>query len=101
LLENPPKQAQGYRFESIEVKEPNFRIDGVFLPPESASPKIVCFAEFQAQRDEELYHRFFAESMLYLHRNPDLFDDWYSVVIFASRRIEPCLTDKSVRVCNQ
>jgi predicted transposase/invertase (TIGR01784 family) len=89
LLEHPPEQAQGYRFESIEVKEPNFRIDGVFLPPENASPKVVYFAEFQAQRDEQLYHRFFAESMLYLHRNPDLFDDWYGVIILASRRIEP------------
>jgi predicted transposase/invertase (TIGR01784 family) len=64
LLAHPPAQAQRYRFESIEIKEPNFRIDGVFLPPDDASPKIVYFAEFQAQRDERLYHRFFAESML-------------------------------------
>jgi predicted transposase/invertase (TIGR01784 family) len=89
LLDQPPERAQDYRFESIEVKEPNFRIDGVFLPPENASPKIVYFAEFQVQRDELLYHRFFAESMLYLRRNPDLFEDWYGVVIFASRKVEP------------
>jgi predicted transposase/invertase (TIGR01784 family) len=89
LLDHPPEQAQGYRFESIEIKEPDFRIDGVFLPPDNASPKIVYFAEFQAQRDERLYHRFFSESMLYLHRNPEVCDDWYGVIIFTSRSIEP------------
>ena len=60
LLEHPPQQARGYRFESIEVKEPTFRIDGVFVPPEEASPKVVYFAEFQFQPDELLYHRFFS-----------------------------------------
>lgn len=43
LLNCPPEQAQGYRFESVEVKEPTFRIDGVFLPPEEASPRTVFF----------------------------------------------------------
>jgi predicted transposase/invertase (TIGR01784 family) len=89
LLDHPPEQAQGYRFESIEVKEPDFRIDGVFLPPDNASPKIVYFAEFQAQRDDLLYDRLFSESMLYLRRNPQVYDDWYGVVIFTSRSVEP------------
>jgi predicted transposase/invertase (TIGR01784 family) len=89
LLEQPPEQARGYRFESIEVKEPTFRIDGVFLPPEDASPRVVYFAEFQFQPDELLYHRFFSESLLYLRRNPTLYDDWYGVVIFPSRSMEP------------
>jgi predicted transposase/invertase (TIGR01784 family) len=89
LLENPPEQARGYRFESVEVKEPNFRIDGVFLPPENASPRIVYFAEFQFQADESLYHRFFSESLLYLYRNRSLYDDWYGVVIFPNRSVEP------------
>jgi predicted transposase/invertase (TIGR01784 family) len=89
LLDHPPEQAQGYRFESIEVKEPDFRIDGVFLPPDNASPKIVYFAEFQAQRDDLLYDRLFSESMLYLRRNPEVYDDWFGVVIFTSRSVEP------------
>lgn len=92
LLEQPPEQARGYRFESVEVKEPTFRIDGVFLPPEDASPRIVYFAEFQFQKDESLYHRFFSESLLYLHRNQSLYDDWYGVVIFPSRSLEPANT---------
>ena len=92
LLEHPPEQAQGYRFESVEVKEPTFRIDGVFLPPEDASRRIVYFAEFQFQEDELLYHRFFSESLLYLRRNPMLYDDWYGVVIFPYRSLEPANT---------
>lgn len=89
LLEHPPEQAQGYQFESIEVKEPTFRIDGVFLPPENSFPKVIYFAEMQFQPDEELYDRFFAESLLYLYRNPSIYDDWYGVVIFPSRKLEP------------
>jgi predicted transposase/invertase (TIGR01784 family) len=89
LIDHQPERARDYRFESIEVKETSFRIDGVFLPPEGISPKIVYFAEVQFQNDESLYFRFFAETSLYLHRNQDLFDDWFGVIIFASRSIEP------------
>lgn len=89
LLDEPPTQGQQYRFDSVEVKEPTFRIDGVFLPPEDASPKVIYFAEVQFQKDESLYHRFFAESLLYLYRNQTLYDDWHGVIIFYSRSLEP------------
>jgi predicted transposase/invertase (TIGR01784 family) len=89
LVEHQPERAREYRFESIEVKETSFRIDGVFLPPEGASPRIVYFAEVQFQDDESLYFRFFSESSVFLHRNQTLFDDWFGVFIFASRSIEP------------
>lgn len=89
LVEHQPERAREYRFESIEVKETSFRIDGVFLPPEGASPRIVYFAEVQFQSDESLYFRFFSESSVFLHRNQDFFDDWFGVFIFASRSIEP------------
>ena len=89
FVEHPPAEASRYRFESVEVKEPNFRIDGVFLPPDDASAKTVYFAEVQFQKDEDLYHRFVAESMLYLYRNRAMYEDWYGVVIFPSRSLEP------------
>lgn len=89
LVEQPPATAESYRFESVEVKEPTFRIDGVFLPPPEATPQIVFFAEVQFQKDELLYHRFFSESLLYLYRNASLYDDWYGVIIFQSRSLEP------------
>ncbi|MBD2771038.1 Rpn family recombination-promoting nuclease/putative transposase [Iningainema tapete] len=89
LVEQPPTEARNYRFESVEVKEPTFRIDGVFLPPPDATQRTVFFAEVQFQNDELLYHRFFAESLLYVYRNPSLYDDWYGVVIFPNRSLEP------------
>ncbi len=89
LVDDPPIEAQNYRFESVEVKETAFRIDGVFLPPEGATSKIVFFAEVQFQKDEALYYRFFTESMMYLNRNRSQYDDWFCVVIFPSRSSEP------------
>ncbi|NJM68086.1 MAG: Rpn family recombination-promoting nuclease/putative transposase [Acaryochloris sp. RU_4_1] len=89
LIEHQPENARAYRFESIEVKETSFRIDGVFLPPEGVSPRIVYFCEVQFQKDESLYFRFFSEISLYLSRNQDLFEDWFGVIIFPSPAIEP------------
>ncbi|WP_414573453.1 Rpn family recombination-promoting nuclease/putative transposase [Nostoc sp. CCY 9925] len=89
LVDYRPEQAQNYRFESVEVKETSFRIDGVFLPPKDATPRVIFFAEVQFQKDEALYHRFFTESMMYLNRNRGLYDDWYCVVIFPERSLEP------------
>jgi predicted transposase/invertase (TIGR01784 family) len=89
LVDDPPEQAQNYRFESVEVKETAFRIDGVFLPPEGATSKIIFFAEVQFQKDDALYYRFFTESMMYLNRNRFQYDDWFCVVIFPSRSSEP------------
>jgi predicted transposase/invertase (TIGR01784 family) len=89
LVNDPPPEAERYRFESVEVKEPNFRIDGVFLPPDDGSAKTVFFAEIQFQKDDDLYHRLIAESMLFLYRNRSLYDDWCAVVIFPSRSLEP------------
>ncbi|PHJ62026.1 hypothetical protein VF14_07395 [Nostoc linckia z18] len=89
LIDYRPEQAKNYRFESVEVKETAFRIDGVFLPPDGATSRIIFFAEVQFQKDEALYHRFFTESMMYLNRNQSQYDDWYCVVIFPSRNLEP------------
>jgi predicted transposase/invertase (TIGR01784 family) len=89
LIGHSPQRPKDYRFESIEVKETAFRIDGVFLPPEDISPKVVYFAEIQFQPDDFLYFRLFAEIMMYLNRNRDRFDDWFGVVIFPSRSLEP------------
>ncbi|MBD2414399.1 hypothetical protein FACHB389_08655 [Nostoc calcicola FACHB-389] len=88
LLTNPPTNACEYKFDSVAVKEPKFEIDGVFLPPENASPGIVYFCEVQFQKDEKLYERVFAESSLYFYRNRDRFSDWQAVIIYPSRSIE-------------
>jgi predicted transposase YdaD len=51
LVDYSHPEAHRYRFESVEVKEPSFRIDGVFLPPDNASPKTIFFAEVQFQKE--------------------------------------------------
>ena len=88
LLENPPVNADEYRFDSVAVKEPKFEIDGVFLPPENQKRGAVYFSEVQFQKDEFLYERAFAESSLYFYRNSDRFSDWQMVIIYPSRNIE-------------
>ncbi len=47
LVNDPPLQGQNYRFESLEIKETAFRINGVFLPPEGAISRVIFFAEVQ------------------------------------------------------
>ena len=88
LLENPPENADAYRFDSVAIKEPKFEIDGVFLPPENENPGIVYFCEVQFQKDEILYERVVAESSLYFYRNRTRFSDWEAVIIYPSRNIE-------------
>ncbi|MEH2410454.1 DUF2887 domain-containing protein [Nostoc sp.] len=89
LVDEPPPEAENYQFESVEVKETAFRIDGVFLPPANAVSKTVFFAEVQFQKDEDLYHRFFSELFLFLYRHTIRYDDWFGVIIFGSRSLEP------------
>lgn len=88
LLSTPPTNPDGYRFDSVAVKEPQFEIDGVFVPPENEGPGTVYFCEVQFQKDELLYERLFAESSLYFYRNRARFSDWQAVVIYPSRSVE-------------
>jgi predicted transposase/invertase (TIGR01784 family) len=89
LMDHPPAHTVGYQFESIEVKETAFRIDGVFLPPDETIPSVVCFAEVQLQKDEELYDRFFAETSYFLRRAKGRYHYWQGVILLASRSLEP------------
>jgi predicted transposase/invertase (TIGR01784 family) len=88
LLPDSPTNAAAYRFDSVAVKEPNFTIDGIFLPPAEDSPGVVYFCEVQFQRDARLYERLFAESFWYVYRHREQFTNWAAVVIYPSRRIE-------------
>lgn len=88
LLTNHPTNADYYRFDCVAVKEPKFEIDGVFLPPENEGAGVVYFCEVQFQKDEQLYERVFAESLLYFYRNRPRFSDWQAVIIYPSRNIQ-------------
>ncbi len=93
LLNNPPSNASEYRFDSVAVKESKFEIDGVFLPPETSSQRIVYFCEVQFQKDQRLYERLFSELFLYFYRNRHRFSDWQAVVIYPQRNIEQSETN--------
>jgi predicted transposase/invertase (TIGR01784 family) len=87
LLDDPPENADRYRFDSVAVKETKFEIDGVFLPP-SRKKGIVYFCEVQFQLDKQLYERLWSESSRYFFQNRKRFSDWQAVVIYPSRSME-------------
>jgi predicted transposase/invertase (TIGR01784 family) len=92
FVDNKPPEANNYRFESVTIKETQFQIDGVFLPPDNATTKIAYFAEFQFQKDERLYFRVFTEVMMYMDKNDrsdNPYDDWGCILIYGSRSLEP------------
>jgi predicted transposase/invertase (TIGR01784 family) len=86
LVAEPPPNPAGYTFDSVEVKETSFRIDGVFLPPDSSGN--VYFCEVQFQKDNLLYERLNSETAVYTYRQRNRFHDWRSVVIYPHRSVE-------------
>jgi predicted transposase YdaD len=86
LLDDPPENADRYRFDSVAVKETKFEIDGVFLPP-SRSKGTVYFCEVQFQPDQKLYERLWSESSRYFYQT-NRFSDWQAVVIYPRRSME-------------
>jgi predicted transposase/invertase (TIGR01784 family) len=86
LIQTHPANEAEYRFDSVEVKETSFRIDGVFLPPDAAG--LVYFAEVQFQRDDLLYERMVSEGSFYFYRNRDRCRDYRLVAIYPSQDIE-------------
>jgi predicted transposase/invertase (TIGR01784 family) len=86
LISNPPSNADRYTFDSVEVKETSFRIDGVFLPPNDLG--LIYFCEVQFQPDELLYERIISEVGIYVYRNRERFADWRALVIYPTRSTE-------------
>jgi predicted transposase/invertase (TIGR01784 family) len=92
LISQPPENADLYTFNSVEVKETSFRMDGVFVPPNPSGT--VYFCEVQFQLDQLLYERMLSEISIYIYRHRNLFADWRAVVIYPSRSLEQ--SDSSV-----
>lgn len=55
LIGESPSLAENYQFQSIEIKELAFRLDGVFLPDENLPDYPIYFVEVQFQKDEDFY----------------------------------------------
>ncbi len=64
LLSQPPIDADRYTFDSVEVKETSFRMDGVLVPPNPSG--IVYFCEAQFQPNRLLYERMLSEISIYI-----------------------------------
>jgi predicted transposase/invertase (TIGR01784 family) len=86
LIAQPPENANQYIFDSVEVKETAFRLDGVFIPPDRTG--IVYFCEVQFQPDELLYERMLSEISIYIYRHRNSFSSWRAVAIYPSRNLE-------------
>jgi predicted transposase/invertase (TIGR01784 family) len=98
LLSQPPINADRYIFDSVEVKETSFRMDGVFVPPEPSG--IVYFCEVQFQPDELLYERMLSEISIYTYRRRNLFSDWRAVAIYPSRSLEQSNRNIAIEMLN-
>jgi predicted transposase/invertase (TIGR01784 family) len=91
LLSTPPPNPQDYTFESIEVKETSFRIDGVLVPADPSG--LMLFSEVQMQPDPLLYERLHSEISIYTYRHQGSFADWQALVIYPSRAVEQTSTN--------
>lgn len=87
LIDSSPEEAAIYEFTSREIKQPSFRLDGLFLPTIGDTEKPLYLLEVQFQPDEELYYRLFGELFLYLRQYQPP-HPWQVVVIYPTRRIE-------------
>ena len=77
-------EANRYRFDSIEVKQTAFRIDGVFLPTDNSPDSPIYFTEVQFREDPAIYARLLSEIFIFLrHNRPQQL--WRAVVIFPSQ----------------
>ncbi len=83
-LDYSPK---AYQFNSVEVKQVAFRLDGLFKPPATKLNLPLIFVEVQFQKDEHFYARFFSEIFLYLKQHPQK-HDWKAVVIFKNKTVD-------------
>jgi predicted transposase/invertase (TIGR01784 family) len=90
LLPEPIADRRGYTFDSVEVKETAFRIDGVLTPPDASGD--VFFIEVQMQPDTKLYDRMHSEISIYSYRYPERFDQWKAVAIYPSHSVEQSQT---------
>jgi len=88
LIGQLPEHPEAYRFTSVEIKQPTFRMDGLLKLPDDTIDEPVYIIEVQFQPKPDFYWRLFAEISLYLEQEkPER--DWQAVAIFAKRSLDP------------
>jgi len=74
-----------YAFQSIEVKETSYRIDGALLPDSPNLPVMIVEVQFQA--NDFIYERILSETLIFKAQNRQ-FPKTQMVVMFASRNLD-------------
>jgi predicted transposase/invertase (TIGR01784 family) len=90
LIGQSSSEVEAYQFTSVEIKQPNFTIDGLFKPSDEDNDKPIYFIEVQFQKKDYFYWRFFAEVFLYLKQEMPT-QDWQAVAVFKNRNVDPGL----------
>jgi predicted transposase/invertase (TIGR01784 family) len=84
LLRDLPADATGYRFSAPVLKEREYRLDGLFLPPANRPDLPAVILEAQMAADPGFLRRLYAESSRWLQQQPEV-DQWRVVVICPQR----------------
>jgi predicted transposase/invertase (TIGR01784 family) len=86
LASLPPPQAE-YQLRSEEVKEIQFRLDGILEPPSVGPATPMLFLENQFHPDDDFYARWFGSVFIWLRRHPEQ-RHWRGVVLFPNRAMD-------------
>jgi predicted transposase YdaD len=86
LLDGLPADAHGYSFSAPVLKEREYRLDGLFLPPANRPDLPALILEAQMGPDPGFLRRLYAETARLLQQEPDI-TNWRVVVITPSRQL--------------
>jgi predicted transposase YdaD len=86
LLTDLPPDAMGYRFSAPVLKEREYRLDGLFLPPPERPELPVLILEAQMAADAGFLRRLYAETARLLQQEPGI-ERWRVVVLCPSREL--------------
>ena len=86
LLPDLPGDACGYRFSAPVLKEREYRLDGLFLPPPERPEWPAVILEAQMAADGGFLRRLFAECARLVQQEPSI-HQWRVVVLCPSRQL--------------
>jgi hypothetical protein len=86
LLPDLPADARGYRFSAPVLKEREYRLDGLFLPPPERPELPALILEAQMAADGGFLRRLYAETARLLQQEPGI-ERWRVVVLCPSRQL--------------
>ncbi len=86
LLPDLPADARGYRFSAPVLKEREYRLDGLFLPPPERPELPALILEAQMAADGGFLRRLYAETARLVQQEPSI-HHWRVVVLCPSRQL--------------